>query len=169
MAYLDRDCSHLNEILCPRDGDIVCLDCGLVKDTFFDNNLSHVQNFFHESYYENYIKDLFHKLNLPYIHIEEILFQFKKSNPKTNKIPALLCIILEILNKYDIPICIKDIADQTEFSPEEIFKQEKIDSKIILPIKETMEKYCKLLNLKYNDFLCIYEIYQNHKKQDTNL
>lgn len=164
MNFAERDCSHENEIIDSREGTIVCTDCGLIKDQFY---FEEPKLYFRTSLnleYENYIKDIFDKLNIPFIHIDEIITKFKIANPKNNKKQFLICIILEVLNNYSIPISIGDISNLTEYDPSDIFKRQQNDSKIILPLKESMERFCKLLKLTFQDYQLIYKYYESHER-----
>lgn len=168
MSSSKIDCSHFNEIIDERNGDIICSDCGLCLDLVYDflnvkeidYNHSEIDTISAGKFLSvrEYILDLLERLNISnsYRHeIENVFIQRyqKYSNSKKYQLLTYLC--YEILNKHNIPISIKDVAKNSNFSIEEIYDMQENGDSIIMCVEELLEKYCNLLNLSYYDFSVI--------------
>lgn len=165
MNFLERTCQHLNEVVDEREGNITCIDCGLVMENYFSSKSLSEANLASPEYkYVNYLKDLFDKLNISQVYIPDILKVFNERYEHKKKTQNLLCCALEILNNNRIPVCVKEFEYFTGYRQEEIFKNQNSNSKILIPMEECFEKYCKLLNLSFTQYKDIYKCYLSHKK-----
>ena len=89
MSNSISDCKHLNQVICEREGNIVCTDCCLVTS---DHIYLDKSDFFHTNQkYEtqNEILEILERLNLSQTHAESIkknmfkLCEEKKTSEKT--------------------------------------------------------------------------------------
>jgi hypothetical protein len=166
MATNTVMCSHFNEIIDERNGDIICTDCGLCLDVVFDNyyekNFTTDENFDSltkkQLTIKEYICDLLERLHVSQswkYDIENLYIQRRKNFPPTKKFQLLTYLCYEVLNNNNISVSIKDIAQRSEFSVEEIYDMQQNGQSIILNLEEILEKYCTLLNLSYYDYSVI--------------
>jgi transcription initiation factor TFIIIB Brf1 subunit/transcription initiation factor TFIIB len=159
MSNFENLCSHIDTVIDEREGSTVCVECGLVlEDKFFVSN-------FQESNYEekdcsivNEVKEILSKLELPDVHIHNIVENFKKEkNVKKNKKELLPYVVYKTLKQNNTPISIKDISSISGFSDINIYDMQEQNKSIILQPKDLLEKYCRYLNLDFKTYSVIKE------------
>lgn len=158
MSNSISDCKHLNQVICEREGSIVCTDCCLVTS---DHIYLDESDFFHANQKhktQNEILEILERLNLSQTHAESIkknMFKLceEKKNTRKNSNDVLAASIYKTFNSDGNVISIKDISAVSGVSKKKITK---IDKSIhILKSEHVLEKYCSLNNLDYKNYTVI--------------
>lgn len=160
------DCSHQNEIIDYHEGTIVCTDCGIIKDFYFENTINpiipQVEN---NSYGE--IENVLDRLHIPDQFSNIINNNLssritKKSrisridNTRYKKISSVKKIATEIynvVNQSNSILLLKDILNLSHLEP----KQIKSCDITIINLDEILERYTRKFDLNYKTFLQLKE------------
>lgn len=158
MPHPEHLCSHLNEVIDEKCGDVICTDCGLVicDKVFTTTSVTHHDNSFLTGMNKNKneIDEMLEKLNLPTCFTQNILKNFNNNLSTKNKKELLPYTIYNTLNAEGFPISIKEISAVSGFTDVKIYSMQN-NKAIILEPALLLEKYCKLLGLDYNTYAVI--------------
>lgn len=158
MSNSISDCKHINQVVCEREGNIVCTDCCLVisDHVYLDKSDSFYTNQKHET--QNEILEILERLNISQTHAESVKKNMLKfceegKNNRKNSSDVLAASIYKTFNSDCNVLSIKDISAVSGVSKKKIAK---IDKSIhILKSEHVLEKYCNLNNLDYKNYTVI--------------
>lgn len=157
MSAATTHCPHLNEIDDFRNGDVICVDCGLIIDKIYVTSFVSCPESDSPSFEKEYILEILNRLNIPYTYSDKILQKFndlsRKEKNCNRKLEILSYSVYEILNEYNIPISLKDICSVSGISTDKLFSKQHCATTV--PLSPTLEKYCLMMNLSYQDFIKI--------------
>lgn len=162
MSNIIDDCSHSNELIDQREGNIVCSDCGLVLDCYFEVDVNHINRQECElisKRKQEFVYETLERLHIPQSIAFHIFKKINESSEKNQNEIFLSGIIYKTLIELNIPFTIKEISCVTGIKVKNINKK-KIDKKIdvvIINTNEILERACSKLNLKFNDYTLIKE------------
>lgn len=166
MSSDTNDCTHQDEVIDERSGDIICISCGLVMDSFYvSNSVRQEEQFFdkpinlYNSVYD-YTCEILERLNISRSFLSQIfdLFTQKYKFYSTSDRHALIAFCCyQILNENNVPISIKNISAVTGYSVEQISQMQDDTTSIVFDTHNALEKYCKMLNLSFHDYSLIKE------------
>lgn len=165
MSFNTNDCQHRDEIIDERNGDVICISCGLVMDSFYVNNSYHEEKYFdkyiklHNSVYD-YICEILERLNISRTflsQISDLYTQKYKFYSTSNKYILVAFCCYQVLNENNISISIKNISAVTGHTVEEISQIQGDTTCIVFDTHNALEKYCKMLNLSFHDYSLIKE------------
>lgn len=165
MSNIIDSCPHTDEIIDMREGNYVCLSCGLCKDAYFEQ--PKIKDDYNESYnigFENisYIKEVLSRLNVP-IYISDFITRAINENSGDRKItkPLISHYIYTTLSNMGIPFSIKDICSVTG-TPQKIISKEQSkmteSSVIIIETGDLLWRYCSKLGIKHQFYTVIKEM-----------
>lgn len=162
MASNKNDCSHFYEVTDERNGDIICTSCGLVLDVLYTNTHQSSNKFdeviLKKTDIVDYLSEMLSRLNAPFSCLSFIVDMFSKKtkhvSQKDKYLFASYC-CYQTLNDLGIMTSIKMISAVTGYTVEDLSKMNDNNSVIKFDIHESLEKYCKLLNLSFHDFSLI--------------
>lgn len=155
MVNAEHLCSHKNIIDDEREGSCVCTECGLVlEQQLFLPNLKNDYSKIRENENENEteIKELLHRIHLPYSYSEKIT---KKCFKKPKK--SIPYILYKTLNENGCHVSIKQISAVSGVSNSKIYKNQGNEDVVISKPEEMLEKYCNYLGLDFNSYTVIKE------------
>lgn len=165
MSNIIDSCPHTDEIIDVREGTYICLNCGLCKDTYFEQ--PKIKYDYKESYnigYENicYIKEVLSRLNVP-IYICDFISRSVIENSHNRKItrPMISHHIYITLSRMGIPFSIKDICSVTGTTQKLISKEQSktVESSIIIiETDDLLWRYCSKLDIKHQFYTVIKEM-----------
>ena len=154
-------CRHLNYIQAYRDGHVVCVDCGLVIDEcIYPQLVNHSQPLFEvESEIKTFLADCCDRMFIPVsvmnsIYDEYVHFRSESDFEKIEDRQLLAYSIYFKLKKEDIGKNIEYIASKTGISSKKIWKCEKIDAYLSIPIdiRCLLTPALSTFNLTQNDY-----------------
>ena len=142
---------HTNKVTDEREGQIVCVDCGLVLTDKIFLEYNQFSNDEHNNL-SNKVKDILEKLNLPYCFVSDIVRKYLSLQHKKF---LLEYVVYLTLHESGFPISIKDISSVTGISHSRIYDLQENDQSICLRPQDLLEKYCTLLQLDYKTYSLI--------------
>lgn len=152
MSNSDCFCAHLNSVICQHEGCIVCQDCGVVLSSYFENEhqpITHSLNLITaENKWVEEIKNILDRIHIPIVYAEHI-FKYFQSTYTSKNLRNLMFSIYYILNKFDIPISLNELAAITNTEKTSIYKAQNYNENLLLNYDERVEKYCSILNLTF--------------------
>ena len=161
MSAIINSCNHKNEIISQRDGDIVCLDCGLVIDKYYVESYKIDKTDIVNNFEKNFVLEMLERLNVPKSFSHYVFKNIFNSKIKRKSESLLSGIIYNTLVELKVPFSMKDISGVTGISTKEIFKEEKknkdLKNVVIIDLFEILERACSKLNLNYKDYTLIKE------------
>jgi transcription initiation factor TFIIIB Brf1 subunit/transcription initiation factor TFIIB len=154
-------CQHEIDIIDPHEGTIICTNCGLVKDLYFQENnksfetpitgdlLGQVENILEQLHlpqqFSNAIKNNLYPLSSSK--------KFFKPKCKTYNIKKVASTIYQTVNKENSTILLKDILNLSKLTSSQI----KTQDVSIVNLEYVIEKYTKRFNLSFNNNTVIKE------------
>jgi len=164
MSRIIDSCAHRNELIDQREGDIVCSDCGLVVDRYYQS--SEMQRDFMicniPKKYADFVFEVVERLNMPN-YISFFIFEEISENLHKTKISEsfLSNCIYKKLNELGMPFSIKDICGATGISSNKISENKKLKKEknriVFVDSKEILERTCSKLNIDYKNYTLIKE------------
>lgn len=158
------DCSHLNEIIDCHEGNIVCTDCGLVKDShFIEEKMSFQQSEHHPN---SFLDNILDKFNISEYYGNNITMKLLENSKKSLK--HLASEIYKTVNEDSSCLPLKTIMNVSGLKTRQI----KSNDIHIVDIKKILEKYTSYLNLDYRTYTLIkekVELYTNTGFQPLSL
>jgi transcription initiation factor TFIIIB Brf1 subunit/transcription initiation factor TFIIB len=147
MACEQNSCSHINQVIDEHEGTYICLDCSFVISEYFhqDQNYEHSKT---DKWNDNETLEYLSRLNLP-----DGLKHHISNIDLTNKNISRATAVYLKSNKLDSVVTLKEISSISGVSPKQIAKNETN----ILNKKHLLDKYCKLLDIKFSDYTVIKE------------
>ena len=76
MAYSTRSCTHSKCIDDIREGNVICIDCGLVRDNIYDTTWTSKFEFDTQNFWKDKIEDILERLFLPSCYLKPIFLAF---------------------------------------------------------------------------------------------
>jgi transcription initiation factor TFIIIB Brf1 subunit/transcription initiation factor TFIIB len=155
------NCQHENDIIDPHEGTIICTNCGLVKDLYFQENnnsfeppitddlLGQVENILEQLHIPQQFSNII-KNNLDPLYLSK---KFLKPKRKTYNIKKVASAIYQTVNQENSTILLKDILNLSKLTPSQI----KTQDIAIVNIEDIIEKYTKRFNLSFNNNTVIKE------------
>lgn len=145
MACGENNCTHNNQIIDEHEGTYICLDCSFVISNYFceEKNFNYLKE---NENYDNETLEFLSRLNLP-----DGLKNHISNMESTNKNISRATNVYLKSNKFDSVVTLKEISSVSGLNPKQIAKNETI----ILNKKHLLEKYCKLLDIKFSDYTVI--------------
>lgn len=155
-------CLHANEIIDHHEGTIICVECGIVKDVYYDyNNVKNNEDPFIQKDLLCQIGNFVDQLHLPREFIQIINNNISTSknnkgkivNQQKNKmsVKKLASEIYNTVNKHNSTLLLKDILNFSHLSPPEIKSQDIL----LVDLSEILEKYTKKFNIDYKTYTVI--------------
>ncbi len=170
MSDIIDSCPHTDEIIDAREGNYICLSCGLCKDAYFEQpeiNTEYSElgsNGSNDIGYENicYIKEILSRLNVP-LYISDFISKAINENKGNRKItkPMISHYTYITLSEMGIPFSIKDICGVTG-TPQKIISKEQSkmveSSVIIIETDDLLWRYCSKLGIRHQFYTVIKEM-----------
>jgi transcription initiation factor TFIIIB Brf1 subunit/transcription initiation factor TFIIB len=151
-------CEHYYPLIDEHEGTSVCGDCGLVIESqIYENskilqNSSNIESIEHDS--ENVKKnealEILHRLNLP----TDILNNLPPTKQNVNN-------LYDVINKISV-ITAKEFCAASGINSKNLVKQNQ-NKVLSTDIALLLDKYCKILNLSYQDYTVIKEMIDRKK------
>lgn len=139
----------MNEVVDEREGDVVCMDCGLVLSQYYVTQAN--TSFSGGNFLVEEIKEFLERLHFPQMFSEDVLRNIKLAKKENTKKRSLVpYFVYKTLNELGFPISIKDISAVSGVSENDIYNIQESNQSLTLSPYALLEKYCKLLGL--NDF-----------------
>lgn len=143
------DCSHLNEIIDIHTGDIICFNCGLIKDVYYIENKKNLYQINKEN--SSFVDNILDKFNITEYYSNDIKKKFiKSSNISVKKIASE---IYKTVNQDNSILPLKTVMNVSRLKTKDI----KSNNIHILDVNAILEKYTKLLNLDFRTYTLIKE------------
>jgi transcription initiation factor TFIIIB Brf1 subunit/transcription initiation factor TFIIB len=152
-------CSHTNEIIDHHEGTIICTDCGIVKDTYYDIIVS--KNDFLKRDSLNQIENIMDHLHLPEEFTELINNNLSKSKNKNSRmvnqrrrifsVKKLATEIYNTVNDKNSNLLLKDISNFSHISPHQI----KSKNILLVNLEEVLERYTAKFNMNFQTYTVI--------------
>lgn len=154
------NCRHENEIIDPHEGTIICTNCGLVKDLYFQENfksqespitnnlLGQVENILEQLHLPQQFSSIIRN-NLDNLKRKSTL-KFKQKNFNIKKVASE---IYQTVNKSNSILLLKDILNLSRLTSSQI----KTQNISIVNLENVIEKYTKRFNLSFYDNTVIKE------------
>ena len=174
MSSIIDSCSHENHIVDYRGGGVVCVECGQVIDSVFEERESYLSMEDDEDgrgglteRESEYVKEMIEGLNLPsktFSHIAKKILSMKFGK---NASETLMTHCLYItLADMDIPFSVNDVSSVTGINHSKISKNKKCkdSSVVIIKTENILERACSNLSLDFNQYTLIKE---SIKKSNT--
>lgn len=174
MSGIIESCSHTNEIVDERSGDIICQDCGLVIDVYY----------FNERFVENenrdipqnassYLYEVIDRLHVPESVLPFVYRKINEGSANERKKPKELFLakcLYKTLCEINIPFSVKDISAVTGLSQVKLCSNGEntdpnqshlvsVDNSSITVInkEDILERACAKLELNYKTYTLIKE------------
>ncbi|MDP2794752.1 MAG: hypothetical protein Q8O25_11865 [Sulfurisoma sp.] len=167
MSRVIDSCSHTNEIIDARCGAIVCTECGLVIDAYYESD--RCENKYIPTYNlpesaVNYIYEMIERLNIPSGILTFIFKKIKEKRDggKINETFLARC-LYTTLCELGIPFSIKDICSVTGVNSSKISIERKTEEKttsssvVIINKEDILERACSKLSINYKNYTLIKE------------
>jgi|LakMenE01Jun11ns_1017448.scaffolds.fasta_scaffold9932341_4 hypothetical protein len=152
-------CSHTNEIIDHHEGTIICTDCGIVKDTYYDIIVS--KNDFLKRDSLGQIENIMDHLHLPAEFTELINNNLSKSKNKNSRmvnqrrrifsVKKLATEIYNTVNDKNSNLLLKDISNFSHISPHQI----KSKNILLVNLEEVLERYTTKFNMNFQTYTVI--------------
>ena len=171
----ESKCLHTNEIADYHEGNIVCVDCGVVRDCIYESNSQMLENIVQpndipspgEQQNREVIKDMLDRLNLPEKHVDFIVHDlktnFKKKRPQAEKIASS---IFSCVNLSDGCLSLSTLSTVSGVPAKRVKHPKNNEAQLIPEI--ALEKYCNFLDLNYKSYTVIKEEVQNYENTGFN-
>jgi len=153
-------CLHINDITDIHEGTIICTDCGVIKDIYYENNHGTFDKVIKKDSTGD-VKNMLEQLHLPQQFSETIENNLLKNKNKFHKsnlssilnVKKLASEIYNTVNSGQSRLLLKDIANFSHLAPSKI-KSKNIS---ILDLDMILEKYTKLFNISFKKYTVIKE------------
>jgi transcription initiation factor TFIIIB Brf1 subunit/transcription initiation factor TFIIB len=153
MSFKNHSCSIIYEIIDSRSGDYICTNCGLVLDKVYEFNTPE-KNYNKPDAFKDYVLEILEKLNLP-----KYIYSYVQLNMKnqTNKEKLIINELYRVLSKLEIPFSRKDLEAVSGVKSKQIYASapKNEDNMVVIDVKLVLERYCKKLELTYEDYSLI--------------
>lgn len=143
------NCKHSNDVIDSREGTIICVDCGLVKDLYFTDD----KKLYNQSKPNQYslIDNMLDKFNISEYYSSNIASKLSKHSSKNLK--QLSSEIYKTVNKDDTYLPLKTIMNVSGLKTRQI----KSNDIHIVDVKKILEKYTNYLDLDFQTYTLIKE------------
>lgn len=178
MACFKDSCQHINEITDVSQGDIICLDCGMINPFFIENEMRTLKNvdrdFFTTTDIEKSkskdsslnllekIKDILAIIHVSTVYAEHIK-KYLDENYRKKSLENIVMSIFIVLNRMDFQISMHELSLVTGIDKSKLFEAQKSNTNIFLDKATLAEKYCKMLNLNFDTITLIKERIRSSK------
>jgi len=160
MSSFINSCPHKNELIDVREGDVICAECGIVIDRYYDYGSVNLSNFETENitqFEKNFVLESLERLNLSSEISYEIFKEIQKESSKKKNESILSGIIYKTLVKLNIPFTLKDICSVTGVETKKISHKSCESNIIIINSIDLLERACAKLKLNFLDYTLIKE------------
>lgn len=158
-----KNCLHFNDIIDHREGTIICIDCGIVKDNYYENKIISAENEIGSNSLgeiENILDQLHMPEELSSIITGNLQMSNKRSSDKSKdnlsnidhkhvSLKKLVSFIYNTANHKKSNVLLKDISNFSNLEPKKI----KSKDIYVVNMSEILEKYTKRFKLNYKNYL----------------
>lgn len=157
------DCLHTEEIIDHHEGTIICTDCGVVKDPYYDATIQKDNFLKRDSLCE--IENFMDQLHLPSEFIELISSNLSKSKNKNSNsnskmvnqrkrifsVKKLATEIYNTVNDKNSNLLLKDISNFSHVAPHQI----KSKDILLVNLEDILERYTTKFNMSFQTYTVI--------------
>jgi transcription initiation factor TFIIIB Brf1 subunit/transcription initiation factor TFIIB len=153
-------CLHTNEIIDHHEGTIICVDCGIVKDTYYDCSAISKDTIL-QNHSSSQVENIVDQLHLPEEFIQVVENNISTSKNKnslinnqrknTLSVKKLASEIYNAVNANNSNLLLKDLMNFSHLSAPQI----KSKDILLVNLSEITEKYTKKFNIDYKNYTVI--------------
>lgn len=149
MPCAENLCEHLSEVIDEHQGDVICVDCGLVISRLFIQPIGQHQLCDSEKLkWEYEIKDILDRLHIPTFYSNKIYHEFEKRQCKKTK-DQLAFVVYKCLNDIGINLSLSDISNASGVGKTKLYKTQEPNESICLNMGDRSERICGVLGISY--------------------
>ena len=176
-------CTHENTVICQTEGDTVCIDCGLVIESFLTHHETHAFQNFSKLFYPdsecNFSKDYFDIVHLcSRFHLEDHhtvsriyeLYLRVKNEKKFRKEEIISYVMYQFFKSENVPRSMKEISEYTSISKNRLWQIERSQN-FKLPSstpKQLWETYYTHLKLSFKDKMAVADLIDSFRWTETS-
>jgi len=148
-------CEHVNEIIDEHTGDVICFNCGIIKDRYFQYNTKKliIDNYKHNPL----VNDMLDKINFSEYFADDV--NDKISNASSRNLKRIASEIYKIVNEKNSCLTLKTVMNISGLKTNQI----KSNDIHILNVENVLEKYTSMLNIDYKTYTVIKEKIKMYK------
>lgn len=162
MCSTTIDCQHGQTVIDTREGEIKCIECGLVMSVYYEKQ---IERFYEDENTEwsEMCKDILDKIHISPVYAGHIMSYLNKHFKKI-KLDNLIFGIYKVLNeKFDMPISLHELSNITGCQKKLVCAAQKLDENVIINVENIVDKYIPELNLDFKTASLIKETIKRYK------